>query len=58
MFAVRRGEVPLNDVLSEIAKLERDLADLVETSFLPPVPDHAAVDEFLVTAHLAHWRGQ
>ncbi|MDQ5820383.1 MAG: nucleotidyltransferase domain-containing protein [Actinomycetota bacterium] len=55
VFAVRRGEVPFNDVLKEIAELERDLNDLLETSFLPPDPDRATVDEFLVSAHLRHW---
>jgi predicted nucleotidyltransferase len=55
VFAVRRGEVKFNDVLTEIGELERDLGDLLETSPLPPEPDQAAVDEFLVSAHLRHW---
>jgi predicted nucleotidyltransferase len=57
VFAVRRGAVPFNDVLTEIGQLERELADLLETSPLPPAPDHAAVDEFLVTAYTQYWRG-
>lgn len=56
VFDVRRGEVVFNDVLTEVGTLERDLADLIETSPLPPLPNYAAVDEFLVAAHLRHWR--
>jgi uncharacterized protein len=56
VFAVRRGEVAFNDVLTEIAQLEIDLADLLDTSPLPPEPDHAAVDDFLVRAHTSYWR--
>jgi uncharacterized protein len=55
VFAVRRGEIPFNDVLTEIGELERDLADLLETSPLPAEPDREAVDDFLVRAHLTHW---
>ena len=55
VMSVRRGEVPFNDVLTEIGEMERELADLVETSPLPPEPDRDAVDRFLVTAHLRHW---
>jgi hypothetical protein len=55
VFAVRSGEVPFNDVLTEIGELERHLGDLLETSPLSPNPDRAAVDEFLVSAHLRHW---
>jgi predicted nucleotidyltransferase len=55
VFAVRRGEVPFNDVLTEIGQLERDLTDLLDASPLAAVPDHAAVNDFLVRAHLSHW---
>jgi predicted nucleotidyltransferase len=55
VLAVRRGEIEFNDVLTEIGELELDLADLVETSPLPPQPDRSAVDRFLVRAHLRHW---
>ena len=55
VFAVRRGQVAFNDVLTEIGELERRLEDLLETSPLPPEPDRAAVDEFLVRAYREHW---
>lgn len=57
VFAVRRGEVPFNDVLTEIGELERELEDLMTTSPIPPEPDHAAVDAFLVRAYQERWTG-
>jgi len=58
VFSVRRGEVPFNDVLTEIGELESDLADLLEASPLPAEPDRAAVDDFLVRAHTTYWSHQ
>jgi uncharacterized protein len=55
VFAVRRGQVAFDEVLTEIGELERELQDLIETSPLPPDPDHAAVDAFLVRAYREHW---
>jgi len=55
VFAVRRGEVALDDVVVEIGLLERELQELLETSPLQPEPDRATVDEFLVRAYRAHW---
>lgn len=55
VFAVRRGEVAFNEVLTEIGELERELEDLLETSPLPPEPDRSTVDEFLVRAYREHW---
>jgi hypothetical protein len=56
VFAVRCGEVPLNDLLSEIGAFERSPDDLLDSSPLPPMPVRASVDEFPVTAHFRHWR--
>jgi uncharacterized protein len=55
VFAVRRGQVAFDEVLTEIGELERELEDLIETSPLPPDPDDAAVDAFLVRAYREHW---
>jgi predicted nucleotidyltransferase len=55
VFAVRRGQVAFNDVLTEIGELERELEDLLESSPLPPQPEHAAVDDLLVRAYREHW---
>jgi uncharacterized protein len=58
VFDVRRGEVPFNEVLTEIGELERELDDLLETSPLPPQPDRRTVDDFLVRAYRQHWDGR
>lgn len=58
VYSVRCGEVPFNDVLTEIGELERELEDLLETSPLPPEPDRTAVDDFLVRAYRQHWDGR
>jgi predicted nucleotidyltransferase len=57
VFAVRSGKVPFNDVLTEIGELEQSLADLLESSPLPPEPDRKAVDRFLVDAYRTAWNG-
>ena len=55
VFAVRRSEVPFNEVMTEIGELERDLEDLLTTSPLPPKPDRDGVEAFLVRAYREHW---
>jgi len=51
----KRGEADMNRVLSTVAELERELADLIDTSPLQPEPDQEAVNRFLVEAHLRSW---
>lgn len=53
--AVRRGEVPLAQVLAEIDALAAELASLRTTSPLPEEPDRAWVDAWLHRSHLRHW---
>lgn len=55
VFAVRKGQVAFNDVLTEIGDLERQLEDLCESSPLVPDPDRGAVDAFLVDAYRRAW---
>lgn len=52
---VRRGRVPLHDVLSQSGELEQRLRDLAETSPLPPKPDYEAVERFLLQAYQYEW---
>ena len=54
--AVRAGEVPLADVLSDLDELERELARLRTTADVPPQPDRAWVDDWLHRSYLDHWR--
>lgn len=52
---IRTGKVELNAVLTMGGKLERELKDLIDTSPLPPDPDHDAIDKFLADAYCRHW---
>ena len=56
VFAVRNGDVPFNDVLTEIGEVARELEDLLTTSPLPHEPDHEAVEAFLVRAYQTAWK--
>jgi hypothetical protein len=52
---VRRGEVPLAEVLAGLADAEVRLVDLQDSAAVPAEPDRAWVDEWLHRAHLAYW---
>ena len=53
--AIRRGEVPLDEVVAEVDRAERQLEDLRETPDLPPQPDRGWVDDWLHRSHLEYW---
>ena len=58
VLAVKRGEVPRDEVSAEIAQLEAEVRDLLDTGRtpLPPVADHVAITAWSVSAHRRHWR--
>lgn len=53
---VRRGEVTLNEVLSEVDAAEAQLIALRDGSRLPDEPDRGWVDQWLHHSHLSYWR--
>lgn len=53
--SVRRGEVPLADVLEAVGQAESRLEALRDSSDLPDQPDRAWVDDWLHRSHLAYW---
>jgi hypothetical protein len=55
--SVRRGEVPLAEVLAAIADAEQRLVALQESPVVPPEPDTAWVDDWLHRSHLTYWAG-
>ena len=55
VMAIRTGKRTFDEAIGEIEDVERRLADAVERSPLPPVPDRAAVDDFLVDAYRRAW---
>ena len=53
--SVRRGDVPLADVIRAIDDAEASLVRLRDAAELPPQPDRAWVDHWLHDAHLTYW---
>jgi hypothetical protein len=58
VLQVKRGDVPvLGDVLTEIAAVQRQIEELLETGRTPlrAEPDLDAVSEWCIRAHQRHW---
>jgi predicted nucleotidyltransferase len=55
VYATRKGEVELNEVLTKAGELERKLEDLLTTSPLPEQPDSERVNAWLVETYQDHW---
>jgi hypothetical protein len=53
---VRRGEVGLDEVLTQAERLEQELTRAIDTSHLPEVPDEKAIETWLIDAHERSWR--
>jgi uncharacterized protein len=55
VMAIRTGERTFDDAIAEIEEVERQLAAALDSTPLPPEPDRAAVDAFLVHAYRSAW---
>lgn len=55
VFAVRKGEVDLNEALTRAGELEQRVSDLIDTSPLPKSPDRESVNQWLVQAYVRAW---
>ncbi|GEE02801.1 hypothetical protein nbrc107696_32470 [Gordonia spumicola] len=57
VLAVKRGEIPREEVSAEVGRLEREVRDLLDTerSPLPARVDLDAVNAWSVDAHRRHW---
>ena len=55
VYAVRRGEVPLDECVAWAERLEARLLELQTCSPLPDLPDRDALNEWLVDTYLAEW---
>ncbi|WP_202925834.1 DNA polymerase beta superfamily protein [Goekera deserti] len=53
--AVRRGEVPLAEVVAEVAEAEAALVRLQTSADVPPEPDRAWVDDWLHRGYQRAW---
>jgi predicted nucleotidyltransferase len=54
--AIRSGTIALDDVVSQLDDVTAQLEALNAGSDLPPRPDHARIDEFLVAAYQQQWQ--
>ena len=55
IMAIRRGEVPENEVIAEVTQVERELEAAIAASPLPAEPDREAVDAFIVDTYREAW---
>lgn len=53
--AVRRGEVPLREVVDEVTRSEQELFVLRRSSAVPREPDRAWVDGWLHRSYTSFW---
>jgi uncharacterized protein len=56
VMAIRTGERTFEETVAEIDDVDRQLAEALDASPLPPDPDREAVDAFLVDAYRRAWR--
>ena len=56
VMAIRTGERTFEETIAEIDEVEQRLAEALERTPLPPEPDRAAVDRFLIQAYRRAWR--
>jgi hypothetical protein len=57
VLAVKRGEVPREDVLAEVGRLEVEIRRLLDTGQtpLPTTADLPAVTDWMIHAQRRHW---
>lgn len=55
LMAVRRGELPLAQVVADLHAKSSELEQAVLASALPETADAEAIDAFLIRAHLQAW---
>jgi hypothetical protein len=55
LTAVRRGELPLEQVIADLRQRTAELEEAVMRAQLPDEADHAAVDAFLIRAYEESW---
>lgn len=58
LLQVRRGEIPLDDVIDRLHAQSALLERLILSSELPNEPDRDTVDRFLIDAYQRAWNGE
>jgi uncharacterized protein len=55
-YATRRGQIPLQDVLTRAGELERDIKDLISDGPMQPYPNREAVQSWMVNVYNERWK--
>lgn len=55
-YSTRKGEVPLQDVLSKVGNLERELKDLISDGPIQETPDKEAVESWMIGRYWEKWK--
>lgn len=57
-FAARKGEVPLQDILTKTGELEQTIKDLISDGPLPAHPNREVVQEWMLRMYLHNWKAR
>jgi predicted nucleotidyltransferase len=58
VFATRKGEVPLQDVLTKAGELERQIKDLLEDAPVPAEPARDVIESWMVERYTMAWKAR
>jgi predicted nucleotidyltransferase len=57
-FATRKGEVPLQDVLTKAGELERQIKDLLDDAPIPAEPNRELIEAWMTNLYLQNWKAR
>jgi uncharacterized protein len=55
LLQIRRGEIPLQEVIGAVNDAEQSLLELRESATVPAQPDRAWVNSWLHRSYMAYW---
>lgn len=55
-LATRKGEIPLQDVLTKAGELEREIKDLLDEAPIPSEPARAELEKWMVSLYFKEWK--
>lgn len=58
VYAVRLGEVPMQDALTKAGELERDIKDLLHDAPIPAEPAREEIEAWMVRQYVEHWKAR
>ncbi len=58
VYAVRLGEVPMQEALTKAGELERQIKDLLDDAPVPAVPAREEIEAWMVNLYLQNWKAR